>query len=400
MSSNVAISIKHVSKLFSKQNQRTFKELIPALFGGKSIVESFWALDDVDFEIQKGETVGIIGPNGSGKSTLLKLIAGVSNPTKGKITVNGRIAPLIELGAGFHPELTGRENVYLNGVILGLTRQEITQKFNEIVDFAELWDFIDQPVKHYSSGMYLRLAFAVAVHTDPDILLVDEILAVGDANFQEKCLSKMRLFQKQGVTIVIISHSAELIRRFTSRAILLSKGHQIMSDDSDTVVDTYTFSDVNEVVAKAESQNADLITQNPYVQIPESPIQLLDCEFLHSDTKKRVKRVKSGDDVIVRIHYQAKEDLKGIIFGIGIYSEEGHHLFGTNTKMLELETNVSSGDGYYDLEISTFSIREGLLYVSPAIARNDLQIYQWHDKQYSFRVSGEPNAIGWVRFLK
>ena len=148
MSSEAAITVDNVSKLYRKQNQRTFKELIPALFGGQKVSESFWALEDINFEVKKGETVGIIGPNGSGKSTLLKLIAGVTQPTKGKITVNGRIAPLIELGAGFHPELTGRENVFLNGVILGMRRQEIEAKFNEIVDFAELWDFIDKQVKN------------------------------------------------------------------------------------------------------------------------------------------------------------------------------------------------------------------------------------------------------------
>jgi len=224
MSSDVAISVQHVSKLFHKQKQRTFKELIPALFGGQKVVDSFWALEDINFEVKKGETIGIVGPNGSGKSTLLKLIAGVSRPTKGKITVNGRIAPLIELGAGFHPELTGRENVFLNGVILGLTRKEIEAKFKEIVDFAELWDFIDQPVKHYSSGMYLRLAFAVAVHTDPEILLIDEILAVGDASFQEKCFARLRAFQEAGKTIVIISHDLTSVQDFSDKALLIQNG--------------------------------------------------------------------------------------------------------------------------------------------------------------------------------
>lgn len=219
-----AIELNHVSKLFRRQKQRTVKELLPALFGGKSAIESFWALNDIDLTILQGETVGITGPNGSGKSTLLKLIAGVSQPTKGTLKINGRIAPLIELGAGFHYELTGRENVFLNGVILGMTRKEVAEQFEAIVDFAELWDFIDEPVKHYSSGMYLRLAFSVAVHTNPQILLVDEILAVGDEAFQEKCFEKIRDFQAMGVTIVVVSHSLDLLVKYCDRAILMQRG--------------------------------------------------------------------------------------------------------------------------------------------------------------------------------
>jgi len=227
MSSDVAISIQHVSKLFRKQNQRTFKELLPALFGGKKISESFWALKDIDLEIKRGESVGIIGVNGSGKSTLLKLIAGVTQPTKGKIITNGRIAPLIELGAGFHPELTGRENVYLNGIILGMTRAEVDAKFKKIVDFSEIWDFIDQPVKHYSSGMYLRLAFAVAVHTEPDILLVDEILAVGDTAFQAKCFKKMDEFKKKKATIIYVSHVIDSVRSFCDKVLYINQSQMV-----------------------------------------------------------------------------------------------------------------------------------------------------------------------------
>jgi ABC-2 type transport system ATP-binding protein len=234
-----AISIKEVSKLFRLQKQRTFKELLPALAGGQKAIESFWALKDINLEIKKGETVGIIGPNGAGKSTLLKLIAGVTKPTKGEIMINGEIAPLIELGAGFHPELTGRENITLNGVILGLSKKEVAEKFKEIVDFAELWEFIDQPIKHYSSGMYLRLAFSVAVHTNPDILLIDEILAVGDESFKAKCFKKMEEFKKQGVTIVLVSHDLEKVKDFCQRAIYLNKNHILIDGDVHKAVSSY-----------------------------------------------------------------------------------------------------------------------------------------------------------------
>lgn len=241
MNSDIAISIKHVSKLFRRQKQRTLKEMIPALKEGKNnVVDSFWALNDINLEIKKGETFGIIGPNGSGKSTLLKLIAGVSQPSKGSITVNGRIAPLIELGAGFHPELTGRENVYLNGVILGMKKREVESKFKAIVDFAELWDFIDQPIKHYSSGMYLRLAFAVAVHTDPEILLIDEILAVGDAGFTNKCLDRIKSFHQLKKTIVVVSHSMDTIKQFCQRVMFLETGFDRFIGDTSEVLDKHT----------------------------------------------------------------------------------------------------------------------------------------------------------------
>ncbi|MFZ5376667.1 MAG: ABC transporter ATP-binding protein [Patescibacteria group bacterium] len=239
MSSEVAITVDHVWKLFHKQKQRTFKELLPALFGGQRTIESFWALNDVSFEVKKGETIGIIGPNGSGKSTLLKLMAGVTKPTNGSIKMNGRIAPLIELGAGFHPELTGRENIFLNGVILGMTREEIKSKVNDIVDFADIWDFIDQPIKHYSSGMYLRLAFAVAVHSNPEILLIDEILAVGDEAFQRKCFDRLAEFKRKRVTIVLVSHSLDAVMKFTDKAMYIENSIMKGWGESKDVVDVY-----------------------------------------------------------------------------------------------------------------------------------------------------------------
>lgn len=239
-SKQVAIQINHVSKLFLKQEQKTFKEFIPALLSGKKTKDQFWALRDIDLKINKGETIGVIGPNGSGKSTLLKLIAGVSNPTEGEIVVRGKIAPLIELGAGFHPELTGRENVFLNGIILGMKRSEVEACFQEIVDFAEIWDFIDQPVKHYSSGMYLRLAFAVAVHTQPEILLVDEILAVGDAAFQAKCFKKMDEFKQTGVTIIYVSHAIESVREFCDKVVYINQGKMMGFGGSEAMVREYS----------------------------------------------------------------------------------------------------------------------------------------------------------------
>lgn len=217
-----AIIFDNVSKEFSRNNQKTFKEFLPALFFGEKTVDKFTVFKNVSFEIKKGECVGIIGPNGSGKSTILKLIAGVMSPTSGKVKVHGKVSPLIELGAGMHPELTGRENIYLNGAILGLSRKKIDENLQSILDFSELSEFIDQPIKHYSSGMYMRLAFSIAIHVNPEILIVDEILAVGDSAFQAKCFARMEEFKKNGVTIVFVSHSLDQVKNFCTKAIYIN----------------------------------------------------------------------------------------------------------------------------------------------------------------------------------
>ncbi len=223
---NNAILVENVHKSYSLQRNRTFKEFLPALFSRQSLTSKFEALKGIDFELKNGQSLGILGSNGSGKSTLLKLIAGVTTPSDGRITVKGTVAPLIELGAGFHPELTGRENVYLNGSILGKRKKDMIKLFKGIVDFAELWDFIDQPVKHYSSGMYMRLAFSVAVSETPDILLVDEILAVGDTSFQKKCLARINEFKKSGSTLVMVSHSMDQISNYCDIGLVLDNGKQ------------------------------------------------------------------------------------------------------------------------------------------------------------------------------
>lgn len=233
------VEFRQVSKRFQLHEGRTLREFIPAFFQGRGVSEPFYALRDVTFSIERGETVGIIGHNGSGKSTILKLIAGVMAPSRGEVWVGGRVSPLIELGAGFHPDLTGEENIHLNASILGMSTRQSHERFGDIVSFAELWDFIDTPVKRYSSGMYARLGFSVAVHSDPDILLVDEVLSVGDAAFQEKCFAKMNEFQERGVTIVLVTHGMNLVRNFCSRALLLDKGQIVQEGLPEGVIMRY-----------------------------------------------------------------------------------------------------------------------------------------------------------------
>lgn len=236
--SSTAIEFRSVTKRFQLR-ESSLREFVPAIFGRSDAPPPFYALQDVSFTVDRGEAVGIIGRNGSGKSTALKLIAGVMAPTKGTVLVGGRVSPLIELGAGFHPDLTGRENVHLNGSILGLSDREIDDQFSAIVEFAELQEFIDMPVKRYSSGMYVRLGFAVAVHSNPEILLVDEVLSVGDAFFQDKCQQRMHDFRQRGVTIVLVSHSADTITSFCDRALWLDHGRLVADGPAKQVVHDY-----------------------------------------------------------------------------------------------------------------------------------------------------------------
>lgn len=237
---DIAIQFKNVTKNFHLQEDRTFKEFLPHFLLGKPWAKEFTALNDISFEIQKGETVGIIGKNGAGKSTLLKLIAGVTTPTKGEIIVNGKVAPLIELSAGFHQELTGYENIFLNAAILGMHKKEINQVVNQIVIFSELQEFIHTPVKKYSTGMYMRLGFSIAIHLNAPILLLDEILAVGDAAFQKKCLNYLKEIKKsKDRTIIFVSHNELSVKRFCDRAILLQGGKMLADGPPKTIFEQY-----------------------------------------------------------------------------------------------------------------------------------------------------------------
>ena len=239
---SVAVAFKTVSKRFLLRHQRPFtlqEFVIRIARGNKGSTEELWALKEVDFEVGEGETFGIVGPNGAGKSTVLKLMARIIEPTLGQVVVNGRISPLLEVGAGFHPDLTGRENIYLNAALFGLSQRETEARFDEIVQFSELGDFIDVPLKHYSAGMHMRLGFAVAVHVNPTILLIDEVLAVGDEAFQRKCLAKIEEFQREGRTIIYVSHSLPTVKKLCNRALWLDRGCVKGIGSAEKVVDEY-----------------------------------------------------------------------------------------------------------------------------------------------------------------
>lgn len=237
---NLAISFKNVTKDFYLQEDKTFKELIPNILGGKSWAKKLTVFSDISFDIKIGETVGIVGKNGAGKSTMLKLIAGVTYPTHGQVKTNGKVAPLIELGAGFHSELSGYENIFLNSAILGMHKKEIENQIEGIIEFSELKEFIHMPVKKYSSGMYMRLGFSVAIHTNADIILIDEVLSVGDTAFQKKCLDYLQEVKKaKDKTIIFVSHNEESVNEFCERTILLNKGRIIIDDKPQLVLREY-----------------------------------------------------------------------------------------------------------------------------------------------------------------
>lgn len=278
MNSNVAITVKDLSKRYrigaSKKDS-----LLESLAGFFDKVprdqneSDFWALRDLNFEIQKGEAIGIIGKNGAGKSTLLKILSRITEPTTGRIEINGRVSSLLEVGTGFHPELTGKENIYLNGTILGMSRKEIKSKYDEIVDFSGVEKFLNTPVKHYSSGMYVRLAFAVAAHLEPEILIIDEVLAVGDADFQKKCLGKMKDVASQGRTVLFVSHNMEAIKNLTKKALLIQDGRLAMYDSTPKIIEKYISPDNQDNIQiefSNKTSNKDIFLKSLRIQTSES----------------------------------------------------------------------------------------------------------------------------------
>ena len=340
--SRPAVVFDHVSKMYSLSHQKTENlkdRLTRMLRGGKAPVqtqaesEDFYALRDVSFEIQPGESVGIIGPNGSGKSTSLKILAGVTKPSSGRFELNGRLGALIEVGAGFHVEMTGRENVYMNGSILGMSKKEIDRKFDSIVDFSEIEQFIDTPVKHYSSGMYVRLGFAVAIHNEPEVMLVDEVLAVGDLGFQKKCFKKMEDLKKDGRTFILVSHSMGQIQEMCKRAIMLKNGVLVADDKAADVSGRYIELMSEQVVdptdeGESNTANLDIIDVN-LVGVDGSPLAHVPVEA----------------HLMVRIDYEAKEPVDGARVVINVL-RMGSAVYRINSGIQGVPLAPLSGKGH------------------------------------------------------
>jgi ABC-type polysaccharide/polyol phosphate transport system ATPase subunit len=419
-----AIEVRGVRKTYRRYGRRKhFGTLKSALLGGRLLRdlrpdETFDALRNVSFDVFAGRTFGIIGRNGSGKSTMLKLIAGIGRPTEGAVRVHGRVSALIELGAGFHPEISGRENVYINGMMLGLTRRELAARFDEIVAFAQLEDFIDAPVKTYSSGMYMRLGFAVAINVDPEVLLVDEVLAVGDEAFTHKCLDKFAEFRRKGRTVVLVTHSLDLVTRFCDEALWLDAGIVRTQGDPRPVVDAY-LQDVaraeNTALAHASAsatEPTNLQTPDPGSPIPDPGVPDMfkadegrwgsrEVEINTVDVIGRDGRptyvVQSGDPLEIRLRVVAHQPVTDLIFGVGIFSAEGVCCYGTNTHIEGATSGALTGTGEVRFAIDRLELVDGTYKLDVAAHRENGAAYDYHRLLYTIRVTSRLREAGIYR---
>jgi ABC-type polysaccharide/polyol phosphate transport system ATPase subunit len=378
--------------------------------------------------VPRGQTLGVIGRNGSGKSTMLKLVAGISKPTSGTVQVHGRISALIELGAGFHPEISGRENVFINGIMLGLTKREVAERFDEIVEFAEMKEFIDAPVKTYSSGMYMRLGFAVAIHVDPEVLLVDEVLAVGDEGFTHKCLDKFAEFKRRGKTILLVTHSLGMVERFCDEALWLDTGRIKGSGDPKRIVGAY----VTDVEKREERElaatdarardSADAAIVSPdepaSAVLPDNPvetagatgdmfraaegrwgsreIEITQVDFIGPDGQPG-HVFHSGDRVEVRIRLRAPLPVDDFVVGVGLFNADGTCCYGTNTYLEELAPESIAGDTEATFSIDALDLVEGTYKVDVAIHKIDGYPYDYHRLLHTFRVKSRVKDVGIYR---
>lgn len=360
MPNDTVISAEGVSKKFCRSLKYTMlygaQDVARDLFGFPDNSsglrqDEFWALNDVTFEVKRGECVGLIGSNGAGKSTLLKLLNGITLPDRGRIKVTGRIGALLELGAGFHPLLTGRENIRLSAAILGMTEEQIKQKLDEIVEFAGLEEFIDSPVKHYSSGMYVRLGFAIAAHANPDIVLIDEALAVGDAYFVQKCFNALEQFQKRGVTILFVSHDMNIVRRYCQETIWLDGGTVVCRAESKKTIDLYNAMMFERIAAHTQQTRAlsakkfsDRNSTTDALRFGTGAAEIFNVVLLGSDFKA-TEVITSSDDAIFRLTVRFKESVDDVVFGITIRDRRGLEVYGTNTLWKESQLErCRSGD--------------------------------------------------------
>jgi ABC-2 type transport system ATP-binding protein len=382
----VVVELEGVSKKFIVRKDNSLKERLVTLGrAGRRHREDFWALRDLTLSIEAGTTVGLIGHNGSGKSTLLKLIGGILDPTKGSIRNRGRIAALLELGAGFHPDLTGRENVYLNASILGMSRKETDEQLEAILAFADIGDFIDSQVKFYSSGMYVRLAFAVAVNTDPDILLVDEVLAVGDEAFQRKCLDKIREFQSEGRTIILVTHSLGQVTELCSRAILLNRGEIVADGDPREAV--AAFRDI------LEGRRLDSLTSSDGVGPVEPRITAVTAIPAHPGEQSELM---PGDTLTVSLTVNCPVPIKNMIIAVQIDNTAGQVAYGTTTKRMGIALGVIEGERTVEFDLSSTYFGPGKYFVNVSLLSDiGSHLHDW-PQAASFNTHDYGVAVGTV----
>jgi ABC-type polysaccharide/polyol phosphate transport system ATPase subunit len=382
----IDLKFDHVSKRYRIRQaddsdiRNSVLRKLKALRGRKT---DFWAVRDVSFEVQRGEALGIIGHNGAGKSTILKLLSNITTPTSGEITINGRLAALIEVGSGFHPELTGRENIYLNGSILGMTRREITNKLDDIIEFAGVRDFIDTPVKRYSSGMYVRLGFSIAAHLDPDILLLDEVLAVGDAAFQAKCLQRIKELENRGTTIVFISHDLGAVERLCDRVLLMKRGQVVKSGPAAEIVAAYQ----GDATLSSESVEAHKKGETNEIQIQALSFR--------DDTGATRPVFKTGEPLRAQINFKAHESVDDAVFWIHFFNADGDILCELTTELSDERIAIKPGTGTIEFRSDQLGLQPGIYFTSVHVKRrnaHDLINYQY--KSTMLRVDADNRLQG------
>lgn len=402
--------------------------------------EVFTALDGIDLTVEGGETFGVIGGNGAGKSTLLKIIAGTTKPTAGSVAVDGKISALIELGAGFHPEITGRENVFINGIMLGLSREQIRERFDDIVRFAELEEFIDAPVKTYSSGMYMRLGFSVAIHVDPDVLLIDEVLAVGDEAFVHKCLDKIAEFKRRGKTILLVTHGLESVRRLCDRAMWLKNGRVQLIGDPPRVVDTYLTWVAEKEEAELADRHARQVATGGAAGVPEGPsgssgsghdggegapeppeppggapgdvaseeapyetgrwgsqdVVIDEVRLLDRDGRQKYV-FACGESMTIEMSVSARAEVEDFVFGMGIFNPSGVCCYGTNTDIERFEPGRFVGSVTVRIHVPALDLVAGTYHLDLAVHRRDGFAYDYQRGLCTFRTTSSTGEVGVAR---
>jgi ABC-2 type transport system ATP-binding protein len=383
-----AISIQGVSKRFriNQDRQSSLKERAVHLGRKKRGHKDFWALRDIELDIAEGETLGLLGHNGSGKSTLLKCVGGILNPTAGEIRVRGRIASLLELGAGFHPDLTGRENVFLNASILGMARRDIELRFDDIVAFAELEDFIDEQVKHYSSGMYVRLGFAVAINVEPDVLLVDEVLSVGDEAFQQKCLERVRGFQRDGRTIIFVSHAADLVRRICDRVMVLDHGQIVTVGDPTDAILVFREKLLGEHLDSAHVlEHGHRITRT--IRIEE-----VDVRWAGSEDRRSLH---PGEGITVAVRYECDQPTEDVAFALQVRDTADIVVYGCNSDVLGQPIDRVDDPGWVTFEIPAFAVVDGTYLIDVGVHTHDVVTeYDFVPEAAKVTVVGGTGVVG------
>jgi len=385
------IGLENVAVRYRIPHERvaTFKEHAIRWAQRRLQTDDFWALREINLKVQRGEIVGVMGRNGAGKSTLLKVIGRVLRPTQGRVYVRGKVAPLLEFGAGFHPELTGRENIFLNGTLLGFTRKQMHEKFERIVAFAELEEFIDAPLRTYSSGMVARLGFAVATDVTPDILILDEVLSVGDAAFQKKSFERIQAFRASGATILFVSHHPDAIKTLCTRALWIDSGRVVADGTAEAVAEQYRMRD-QQIQTKQATVSAQPALSD---RLGTRRIEITRVRLLDAQGNERFI-FATGELFKLEIEYWAHQAVESPVFGMGVHRNDGVHITGPNTATSRFELPTLAGHGTVTFTVPYLALLEGLYHIAVAVHNQaDTEMYDYHGRCASLRVVNSPSGV-------